>query len=57
MYQAIPNFHIASDEKLGEGQEQGRQAHISPLHALFDTTSVHMQSKRVFTGTFSEPVA
>jgi len=55
MYQAIPTFHIASVEKLGGRWEQGQQAHISPLQALFDTTSVHMQSKRVCTGTFLEP--
>jgi len=36
MYQADPTFHIASGEKLGEGREQGQQAHIyyhGNLHA------------------------
>ena len=28
MYQAVPTFHIASSEKLGEGREQGQQSHI-----------------------------
>ena len=36
MYQAVPTFHIASGERLGEGREQGQQAHIyyhGNLHA------------------------
>jgi len=47
MYQAIPTFHIASDEKLVGGVERGQQAHISPLLLLASFLCCHILYRKL----------
>jgi len=56
MYQAVPTFHIASDENLGGRWEWGQHVYISQLDALFvkHTSQMYIYNQREYVWAHSQ---